>query len=466
MTDLKIKIPLVTFTLVLLLVAPILSADEMVLAVEPAQQAPEIDLAEILNDPKQTRQRLGWMAALQVGMVAGMYYLEKESRNQCRGSLCSALGISLFEDIQADMLRRKAVEEMAEVFTATVKSFDEAGLEYQAEYLATVLNARTGTQTIQIQMATATRNFVKATTDFAVLEPDDSESSPTHALKIGITEVDTGGNYVNAGLSIVLKGTAELVDLASGETVDSYSHLVKTPERKLVDWTAAGAGVIAQDVVLAMVRLVETLSEEVLMVVNSPSLKGKGYIMKPVAPIAKVCLAFCKGSMWGNFGFKSQVDTHTPSLSWEPFQDRYALDPLYPEAGDLQDVQYDLRIHEAVEITRVMGDKIYGAGPLLQEIRGVRGPEFTFEKPLPACTRLVWTVRARFVANDTRHLTRWSGHYKERQIERRRRDNLEGKGKFTDAMGVATGALLNGSIYDFRTGRQETSYYYGFRTPQ
>ncbi len=469
MTDFKNNSKCALFFMALVLMAldaaqPALAAEatgesplrEMVLVVEAYQQPPTIDFAEILDDPKQTRQRLGWIAALRVGMTAGMYYLQKEAvKDSCRGSYCGVL-----EEVHLGLLQADAVAQMTEVFAATVKNFEEAGSENQGMDMAWVLNNQAGTETIQSQLAAATRSFVSATTEYRVLEVGDTESTATHALRIGIDEVGTAGNYVNAGLSITLRGTAELVDLASGETVDSYAHLVETPERSQVDWSAVGAGVIAQDIVLAMARLTETLSEEVLMVVNSPSLKGKGYLMQPVDPTAKVCLAFCKGKMWGNFGFKSAVATRTPVLSWEPFEERYALDPLYPDADNIRDVHYDVRIYEAVQITRIMGDKIYGAGPLLQEIRGIDQPEFTFEDPLPACTRLLWTVRARFVANDTRHLTRWSGHYKERQIEHRRKVVLEGKGKFTDAMG----AVMGGG--DQSTFRQETSWYYGFRTPQ
>ena len=88
---------------------PAQNPEQVKLLVEPSAQAPTIDLSEILNDPKQTRQRLGWMAALRVGMIAGSFLVNAENvRSQCEGSYCSALGYTDLENAQLVVLQTDA----------------------------------------------------------------------------------------------------------------------------------------------------------------------------------------------------------------------------------------------------------------------------------------------------------------------------------------------------------------------
>ncbi len=446
------------------------SADTgMVLRVAPASEPPAIDLSEILDDPKETRERLGWVAALRVGTAAGMHYMNSQSiKSQCSGSLCGALGMNAIEGIQLGLQDAQTINAMTEVFQTTISESSAAGSTADAQVLADALQSKAGDATIQTELATLTERFVASATAFTVAQGAGAEGTPnappaglepTHALEVRLDEIRTDGNFVNSGLAIELVGTAKLVDLATGETVQAYTQVQRTPSYRQADWSVAGAGVMAQEMVVAMARLTEVLTEETLLVVNSPSGKGKGYLMQPVDPKSGICLMGCRGKMWGNFGFGSEVASLTPTLSWESFESRYAEDPLDPEHPALDAVTYDLRLFEAVPITRIMGDKIYGAGPMLAEYRDIETNELTLDEPLPGCKRLVWTVRARFDANGQRHLSRWSGHYNEKKVDRMRKAEVDDEGKFNDGLS----AVFSGG--DYSTQRQESAWFYAFRTP-
>lgn len=106
------------------------------------------------------------------------------------------------------------------------------------------------------------------------------------------------------------------------------------------------------------------------------------------------------------FGF-SRVESLRPTLRWE---DYFAYPELAANQPGSSQRSYELRLVEAVPQT-FPGVTIFAPGANLELRRGLTQPHFTPEKPLRACTKYFWTVRARWVQGGMDRSSEWAGRY-------------------------------------------------------
>ena len=115
-------------------------------------------------------------------------------------------------------------------------------------------------------------------------------------------------------------------------------------------------------------------------------------------------------------------------LSWEAFPSMRLLAGADFSAADVSEVTYELRLHRPIQPghysegrlfqvrVHFIGDVDYedvatNATHKIYRIEGLTEPGYTFDVPLPACTWVVWSVRAHFRLHGVPRVTEWSGDY-------------------------------------------------------
>jgi hypothetical protein len=109
-----------------------------------------------------------------------------------------------------------------------------------------------------------------------------------------------------------------------------------------------------------------------------------GYALRPIEPAL------------GDRGGASILSTLRPEFRWEPWPRGFDVMPG-GEAGQAQEVRYDLRM--------------FRAGRIVYERRGLTEPAHRLEQPLLGCDTYRWTVRAQFRLDGEKRVTEWSGAY-------------------------------------------------------
>jgi hypothetical protein len=315
---------------------------------------------------------------------------------------------------------------------------------------------------LQLRLATAVEDFVVDHTGIDVVGGG-SAAVPGHRITTNLLRVEAVSNKIDSRVAIRLHGEAVLVNNRDGAIVDKYFYAVETSKHFIEGWSQGGIGLLAASFAEGITTMAEVLAEEVLLVVTSPRQRRKGYLVVPVAPKYKISL---RNNHFIGIGVEYRpTDTLQPAFAWEDFRDAYAKDPLYADAAASElEVSYDIRIYRS----RLAGNAnpllfprppempiLLIAGEMLHEFRGISGEEFTPNITFEHCTPYAWTIRARFVVDGKKHLTYWSGDYKEKKVEQLRQYRISEQASVRTArsIGMTMGWNLN------EMWREEAQYF-------
>ena len=230
--------------------------------------------------------------------------------------------------------------------------------------------------------------------------------------------------YVGSGQEgdpVCLRMTAlgRKIDSATGAVVDEMNYTLDVECQTPENWTKDGGKrfetalhngylAVARFIIDRLYLVYHTVQREPRK--DVPSRPVPRYVLAPVTPPApEMYLDFRAITRqakhvqgWGGMHFED-VDTLTPTLSWEAFPRPFDL-----PAGGFTDVSYDLRIYTS---RLILDGKFAEPADLLQEWADLDEPRYSLTTPLQPCSRYFWTVRARFTLNGTRRVTEWSGAY-------------------------------------------------------
>jgi hypothetical protein len=450
-------------TLVLMLVnAPLMAASANVhdvgsLMVVPTTSAPKYDLEKIANNAQDSKGYKAGLAILKVGYILGMGGASG-SDYRCVASgglegLCALAAVA--NDIAKSVETTANAAQAAGAFEQLRQMEQNTGVKELGQDFSASLESVINSAYVQTVLATTISQYVSSNLKISSSLQDTSAS---HQLLVQISKVQTEGSFVNSKISIRLFGDAQLLGTQDDEVLESYSLSVETPELDLEDWEKGGPALLGKAFQDAITELGIVLAEESLTVVTSPKQKKKGYLVESLEPKNKVCLFGCKKKTVKNYGFYNS-ESLAPVFRWVDFQEAYKRDPLYPETPlRAEDIAYDLRIYETLKLPS-MAD-LYGPGELLHEERNIKDSSYTPAFELKPCTAYMWTVRTRFIVNDRLHLTRWSGNYKEKDLDKWR--DKVGSPTRMDKFNLIGGAIAGKQ--DQQIFYREGSYYYPFMT--
>lgn len=164
----------------------------------------------------------------------------------------------------------------------------------------------------------------------------------------------------------------------------------------LEQWIADEAALLTNELKRGLQRLAEDAIDEnfLLFYPNIPDdipmsfwgMSGTPYVLNPVFP---------------EFEWLSYVgiDTLQPTLKWERFPRDYDLIDADGKLHDITDVRYELRILSPGGIKQVY------------YVSDIPEPYHKIENSLKACSRYIWTVRARFKLDGRTRITEWAAAF-------------------------------------------------------
>jgi hypothetical protein len=421
-----------------------------------ADEPPEYDLGqfeeEVTRGIRRTKRNY-WLRAGLLGSAAG-----GSTGNECGSGGAYYAVIQLACEVATEVAstaedaarRAQADQALNDLARNQGKSDPELSPELSAN-----IDEVLSTNLLQLQLATAVREFILKNTDVEVVS-DEPDADPGHRITTRLVRVEAIGNYLDSQVAIRLRGEAVLASHSDGAILDRYSYDVVTPKQFIEAWSGGGAGLVAELIDDGIMKMAEVLAEEVLLVVASPHRRGKGYLVVPTAPKYKNTLM---GATFDSIGGEYRpTKTLQPTFAWKDFRDAYAEDPLYADvaASDI-DVSYDLRIYRARPISP-SAKFMLSPAELVHEFRGIPAEEFTPDVAFAPCTPYAWTVRARFVGRNKTHLTYWSGTYKEKHIDAMRERRV------SDETGDRLGRVVFSTafVFDQRELQREEAHYFPF----
>jgi hypothetical protein len=372
----------------------------------------------------------------------------------------AAITNALERAIRRDQIR-ETVDEIRQAHTESDPTL--------APDLAADVDSLLSSNLLQLQLAVSAADYISKNTAIELLN-DSTSDAAEYRFVTHLERVEAVDSPVDSKVSIRLYGDAALVRAADGSIIDSYRYSTETPEYFVEGWSQGGIGQLATSVSKATARLAEVLAEEVLLSVNSPRLRRKGYLLEPVSPPNKRCLIGCGINALANYGFYA-TGSLRPIFEWQDFREVYAREPLYANTDASQlEVVYDVRIYATRRVDTV--STIPGAietssasflfgGELLHEFREIIGTRFMPEVTFEACERYLWTVRSRFTVDGKTHVTHWSGNYDEKDIEEYRQNLISTSAGARRLRGIA--GYLG---FDQREYYREESYYFPFQASE
>jgi hypothetical protein len=388
-----------------------------------AEEPPAYDLAQIEDEVTDAISRTKRNLWVRVALLE-IDPLGSAVGDDCGPGNAVTAAIGLLCEIGNSIEQAERRAEINEAIRESKQAHVDSDSELASD-LADGVDRLLSSNLLQLRLAAAVEDFIADHTGIEIVGAG-SAAVPGHQLTTKLLRVEAVSNKLDSSIAIRLHGEAVLARNEDVAAVDSYSYVVETPGHLVEGWSKGGVGLLSRSFSEAIAKMAEVLSEEVLLIVTSPQRRGKGYLVQPILPKFKITFMGGSGFSGGGGQYRA-TDTLQPTFTWEDFREAYARDPLYKDVtASLFDISYDLRIYRSRPAKSAKPMLFSGgddmpisliAGELLHEFRGISGESFTPEIELGHCTPYAWTIRARFVINDKRHLTYWSGGYKEKNVE-------------------------------------------------
>ena len=216
------------------------------------------------------------------------------------------------------------------------------------------------------------------------------------ALEVMVNSLRFEGDGGAGTLAFTMTVSVRLTRVRNGREVYFKTFRYRGQVRSQMVWLPYYMELMREDFEQAYIYLARKAVEEAFLVVDIPQAhwSTRAYCMlQPLYPEYE----------YGFFplqGKHAVVDSLQPTLRWEAFpRSKDGEDKKTGFAGRVSDVSYDLEIREAEDGRP--GKSVYVR-------HGLPYPYHELEFPLKPQSTYFWTVRARFLLDDRRHVTRWS----------------------------------------------------------
>ena len=214
-----------------------------------------------------------------------------------------------------------------------------------------------------------------------------------------------GGKDLRIGL--VMQARVRVLSTRDGKEIDTFTVRGGGGFRTLEEWLAGDGQAIKTAFDGAAATIAGQAIDEILLIYHPkqmPRQEASGetervppYALRAIDPPIRNKVYWDTRRMTYGHLERYALDGLQPEFRWEPWP--RGFDIIQGSGpGQAREVRYHLRI-------------IGAAGGLVYERRGLAQASHRLEQPLSPCRTYRWTVRARFILDDTPRMTEWTGAY-------------------------------------------------------
>lgn len=216
----------------------------------------------------------------------------------------------------------------------------------------------------------------------------------------------TGRDGLRIGLA--MQARVRVLNTRTGKEIDTLTIRTGSGLRPLEEWLADDGQAVRAAFDRGAESIAEQALDEILLIYHpkkmpeQPTVGDKEqkelvppYALRAIEPPIRNKVYWNNRMTYGALE-RYALGSLQPEFRWEPWPRGFDVIPGR-DSGQARNVQYDLRI--------------IGANGWTYERRGLAKPAHRLEQPLSPCRTYRWTVRARFMLDDSPRVTEWMGAY-------------------------------------------------------
>jgi hypothetical protein len=249
-----------------------------------------------------------------------------------------------------------------------------------------------------IRMPSADQDVLLDEPDYSALT-DESIDAVLEVELISLILKRHSGSSSSQLSRLILDSRIRLVSVHTGIVLSDNQYKFFSLYNDLETWIDNDATVLESELQRGLQRLAEDAIDEnfLLFYPNFPDdinmsfwgMSTTPYVLNPTYPEPE-----CDIGCW-----YVDIDTLQPTFKWESFPRDYDLTDVDGQFHDITDVRYELRIFSPGGIKQIY------------YVRDLLDPYHKIQSRLDACTRYIWTVRARFKLDGRPRATEWAAAF-------------------------------------------------------